>query len=166
MFLKKIWVAIFLLIFGFFLQTNVLALGSDLPKTTINPDKYLFYSFKRLFEKTIIYTKFSKQAKVAYYQELVQLRLAELKYLVENKLVSEIEQATNRFSYQVGILCDFISSNKTELIDKKQKNTELLVDYKGLLSNLRDYFPANSSYWMLIQHDINSIEINLEKLKN
>ena len=81
------------------IHTQVFAIDLNLPNTSINPDKYLFYSIKRLFEKSIIFTKFSKDSKVSYYKDLMQTRLAELNYVVENKLLSEIQFSSQRFSY-------------------------------------------------------------------
>lgn len=137
----------------------------ELPNTIITPDKYLLYSFKRLMEKGIVFTKFSKDAKANYYTDLMTKRIAELKYVVENELGSEVERSTQRLSYQIGTLSDYITSNKQELDKKRQPLKELLIKYKELLANLRDHYPANSSFWMLVQHNINSIDLNLEKLK-
>lgn len=155
--------------FAFFLvslvSTKVLAATDlNLPNTLINPDKYLFYSIKRAIEKGILFIKFSKDSKVNYYTDLMSKRLAELKYVVENELGSEVEKSTQRLSYQVGILSDYIAANK-ELEQKAKPTVDLLTKYKQLLQELRDYYPANSPFRMLVQHTINSIDLNIEKLK-
>ncbi len=160
---KKFFVLlIFFLIF--LTQGVILASESNLPKTTVNPDNYLIYPIKRLIEKAIILTKLSQQAKTDYYKYLVLTRLAELKYVVENKMIGEVQTSTQRLSYQIGILTDYINLNGVLTKNKRTEN-EFLSKYKTMLENLRDQYPANSSYWMLVQHSINSIDINLEKLK-
>ena len=50
------------------------------------------------------------------------------------------------------------------LDNKKQQVINLYKSYRIILEKLRDKYPANSSYWMLVQHIINSIDINLKKL--
>lgn len=163
---RKIISSIFLVLFLIILtQTMVSAAELTLPKITINPNNYLLYSMKRLFEKNIVFTKLSKDSKINYYKDLTLTRMAELKNVVDQNLLSEVEQSTQRLSYQVGTLSDFISTNKTDLSKKGQEITDLLNSLKDPLATLRDKYPSNSAYWLLIQHSINSIDINLQKLK-
>lgn len=163
---RNIISAFFLVLFLIILtQTTVYAAELTLPKVVINPDNYLIYSLKRLFEKTIIFTKLSKDSKMNYYKELTLTRMAELKNVVDQNLLSEVEQSTQRLSYQVGTLSDFISTDKTDLPNESQEISDLLNSLKNPLAILRDKYPANSAYWLLIQHNINSIDINLQKLK-
>lgn len=162
---KKLFTLFFVFFLVFFTQNRVLAAEFYLPDTTINPDKYLFFSIKRLIEKAVVFTKFSKNSKMDYYKDLTLRRMAELKYVVEKKLIGEVETSTQRLSYQVGVLSDYLSSNKKDLAEKRQTVRDLFLNYNRILENLRDEYPANSSYWMLVQHSINSIDINLEKLK-
>lgn len=162
---KKALIIFFAFFLVFFSHNNVLATELNLPKTTINPDRYLLFNLKRLIEKGELFTKFSKESKTDYYKDLTLRRMAELKYVVENKLLGEVEKSTQRLSYQVGILSDYINMNRLELAQNIPTITGLLINYKNILDNLRDKYPANSSYWMLVQHSINSIDLNLEKLK-
>lgn len=159
-------VAVFFVTFLIILSmTHVSAVGDiNLPNITINPSNYLFYSIKRLMEKSIIFIKFSQDSKADYYRDLTLKRLAELKYVVNQNLLGEIEKSSQRFSYEVGNLSDYVIRNK-ELSGKKKAISDLLTNSESLLVTLRDKYPANSSYWMLIQHSINSIDLNMEKLK-
>lgn len=162
---KRLWI-IFFILFLIITQAKVVAATDlKLPNTIINPDKYMFYSVKRLVEKTILFTKLTKDSKADYYRELSLKRMAELKYVVENNLLGEIERGSQRLSYQVGVFSDYINTNKDELGKEKLATVDLFLGYKSLLSELRDKYPANSSFWMLIQHSINSIDLNMEKLK-
>ncbi len=162
--IKKI-VAIFFVFFLIFFQGQILAFDLNLPSISVGPDKYVLFSAKRLFEKAIIFTKFSKKTKADFYKDLTLTRMAELKYVVEHKLIGEVEKSTQRLSFQVGILSDYTKENKIELANKIPAIQELLSSYKTPLETLRDKYPANSSYWMLVQHSINSINLNLDKLK-
>ncbi|MCL4415491.1 MAG: hypothetical protein M1365_02135 [Actinobacteria bacterium] len=161
---KKVLVLFFVFFLSFFSPINALAEELNLPKTTINPDRYLFFNIKRLIEKGELLTKFSKESKINYYKDLTLRRMSELKYVVENKLIGEVEKSTQRLSYQVGILSDYASANRIELTKTIPSTKERLTNYKILLVKLRDQYPANSSYWMFVQHSINSIDLNLEKL--
>ncbi len=165
--ISSIFFVLFLIILtqtGVF-QTKVFATELTLPKTIINPDFYLLYSIKRLFEKTIIITKLSRDSKVNYYRDLTLTRIAELKAIVDKNLLSEVEHTTERFSYQVGILSDYTAANKKEFPKKTEEIGNFLASLKSTLALLRDKYHANSAYWLLIQHNINSIDINLQKLK-
>lgn len=162
---KKVLVVFFVIFLLVFYHGKALAAELNLPKTAINPNNYLLYSFKRLFEKAIIFTKFSKEAKVDYYRNLTLTRMAELQVVVDQRSLGEVEKASQRLSYQIGVMSDYVAANKKELSKDQQDVVNTLNSFKGLLANLRDKYPANSSYWMLIQHNINSIALNLEKLK-
>lgn len=157
---------IFFVVFLFVFSPSITLAGEiNLPNVSITPDNYLFYSFKRLSEKAIVLTKFSSRSKADYYSELSAIRLAELKNAVDKKYLNDIQQSSQRLSSQIGILADLISANKADLGKDMSKTKELFSNYKNILANLRDQFPANSSFWMLVQHSINSIDLNLDKLK-
>lgn len=162
---KKMFIVFFVFFLAFFSDINVLATELNLPKITITPERYLLFNLKRLIEKGELLTKFNKESRADYYKDLTLRRTAELKYVIENKLLGEVEKSTQRLSYQTSILSEYISMNKADLAKTISGTKELLNNYKILLANLRDQYPANSSYWMLVQHTINSIDLNLEKLK-
>lgn len=164
MFISKKITVLLMVFLLFFTQTAVLAADLNLPDVVITPDKYLFFSIKRLFEKGLIFVQLSNDSKVDYLRSLTLKRASELKFVVENKFFGEVERASQRFNYEIGTLSDYIAANK-DLEKKKATTRDLFISYKSFLENLRDKYPANSSYWMLVQHSINSIDINLEKLK-
>lgn len=156
--------AVFFVFFLIFAQTQALATELDLPNVVIGPDKYLFFSVKRLFEKVIVVTKLSKESKANYFKDLTLKRVAELRFVVENKLLGEVERASQRVAYQIGILTDYINTDK-DLEARSVAVKDLFESYITFLERLRDEYPANSSYWLLIQQDIDSINLNLQKLK-
>lgn len=156
---------LFLLIIGIIAYSSfpVYAHESTLPKVKITPDSF-YFPFKRITEKIMANFQVGSDAKVNYYKNLVQNRMAELNYVVEKDYLDQIEKSTQRVSYQVGVLTDYVVAKK--LNNKKQSLTDLYKEDKTILEKLRDKYPANSSFWMLVQHIINSIDINLQKFSN
>ena len=134
----------------------------SLKNEVINPGSF-YYSIKRLLEKGKEKFMFSNEAKKSFYELLLKTRLAELNFVVEKKFLSEVQQSSERFAYQAGVLTDeLIKQNKA---NDKEKITKEFEKYSKFLENLRDKYPANSAYWMLIQHDINTLSILSERLK-
>ncbi|MBI3103887.1 hypothetical protein HYZ05_03020 [Candidatus Daviesbacteria bacterium] len=134
----------------------------SLPNTKINPGSF-YYPVKRLWEKAQAKLQFSKQAKINFYQAQLKARLAELNYVIEKKLLSEVQTSSERFAYQAGILTEELikQNNSTD----KENLIKEFEQFSPFLDKLRDVYPANSSFWMLIQHDINSLKILSERLK-
>lgn len=136
--------------------------GLDLPQTKINPGNF-YYNFKRLWEKGLGQLMLSQELKISFHKSQLKTRLAELKVVVNEKILSEVQRSSERFAYQAGILTDeLVKQNKGE---DKAKIIKEFEQYSKFLENLRDKYPANSAYWMLIQHDINSLSILSERLK-
>ena len=128
----------------------------------INPGSF-YYSFKRLLEKGMEKFQFTRQSKVNFLESLLNKRLAELNFVVENKLLSEVQTSSERFAYQVGILTqELVKQNK---LQEKEKFLKEFEQMQKFLEKLRDVYPANTSFWMLVQHDINTLGILSEKLK-
>ena len=134
----------------------------DLPKTTVNPGS-IYYSFKRLFEKGQEKLLFSQQSKKSFYESLVKTRLSELNYVIDKKALSEVQRSSERFAYQAGILTEEVI--KQNQINDKENLIKEFDRYNKFLSSLRDKYPANSSFWMLVQHDINTLNILSNRLK-
>ena len=64
---------------------------------SVNPNDGLNYLFKRVREKIGLLFAFTDKNKIKIYKNLVNVRLAELKYIVENKNMAYFEQTTNRY---------------------------------------------------------------------
>lgn len=163
---KKI--LIFLCLFAFVLNTPVYGDGElNLPDTKINPGSF-YYPVKRLWEKGQEKLQFSRQAKINFYGSLLKTRLAELNYVVEKKLLSEVQSSSERFAYYAGILTvELVKENERSSSSNKDKEKAVkeFEQYGKFLEELRDKYQANSSFWMLIQHDINALGILSEQLK-
>lgn len=159
---KKIFFSVFVILLLLYASPIIDAVEESIifKNELINPGSF-YYSFKRLWEKGIEKLQFSKQSKINFHQSQLQTRLAELKYVVENRLLSEVQTSSERFAYQAGILTEeLVRENKNK--EKTVKEFQLIQKF---LEKLRDKYPANTSFWMLVQHDINSLSILSERLK-
>lgn len=164
--ISKITILFLSLIILFSLQIKLVSAEEveqlELPKITVYPGSF-YYNFKRLFEKGKERLIFSQESKKSFYESLLKTRLAELNFVVEKKFLSEVQQSSERFAFQAGILTEELVRQKKA--EGKEKIIKEFEKYSKFLENLRDKYPANSAYWMLIQHDINTLKILTERLK-
>lgn len=157
----------------YFLNTNATFLkitGEEVINyPSINSISFL-YPFKRVWEKAHYYIIVTKNNRFLFNKSLIGERLSELRYVVEKKISPEIKPTTERFAYQAGITVDqLISLNEKNIPDKIDKTNHLKANfenYKKTLASLRDLYEANSSYWLLIQQDIDTLDILFDKIKN
>lgn len=120
---------------------------------------------ERIQERINLFFKFSNDAKADYQKELAEKRLAEVFYVVESEKGDFIEETTSRYSTYLGRLTETLVKNK--LASKKDDTLKMLDEHKMVLNELVKYFESNSGFWLLIMHNINSIDIyksQLEKL--
>jgi len=133
----------------------------------LQPPKIIPGTFKfkleRAWEKVYLSFLFSNKWRVNYHSKLLDKRFSELNYIVNNKDVSLMEDASNRFSYEAGVLEETL-----EFEDAKERSGTILkfTDYSEYLPKLRDEFPANSSNWLFIQQNIDTLNILSGTLKN
>lgn len=132
----------------------------ELPKITVNPGSF-YYPFKRLIEKGKERVTFSQKGKISLYKSLLKIRLSELNSVVSANFLSEIQGSSERFAYYAGILTEELIRENSS----KEQTIREFGQFSKFLEKLRDKYPANSSFWMLIQHDINTLSILLEQLK-
>lgn len=163
MLILKYTLGLVLLISTIFISQQIYSSeGLNLPDNKINPESFL-YPLKRLSENILLKLNFNSDSKFKFYENLTRVRLAELKHVAERKLLGQIETSSQRFAYQAGILTDYIVGNK--LNKEKDKILQSFEQYKPVLVKLRDLYPANSSYWLLLQQGIDTLNINADKLK-
>lgn len=162
---KKI-IFIFLLA-AFFICSPIITRAEDnninFQKETINPGS-VYYSIKRLWEKGMSVFQFSEQSKINYEKSLFKIRISELNYVVNNRILSEIQTSSQRVSYQAGILTeDLLKQNQPQIKEEAIKEFE---KYSKFLLILRDKFEnSDSSFWRLIQYDIESLKILSDRLR-
>ena len=127
----------------------------------INPKDGYQYSLKRLKEKlTLVILTFSAKSKYNYYNELLKTRLAELKYVVDKKDISNIETTSQRYSQTAGELVDFVLKNKLET----EKVKENLASQKKVVEELALAFNDTTAEWRFIKHTLDYIDIYISQL--
>ena len=116
----------------------------------------------KVIERINLMTRFSVESKARYWQKLTDIRLAELKMEVDENNVDLIEETASRYSTYLGNYSEFVMSRKIE----SQKDTILaqFESHTDILTKLRDKFEYDSGWWLMIQHDINTIKIFKDRL--
>lgn len=117
----------------------------------------------RLFEKISLFFKFSKENKLDYMIYLQEKRLADLKYAVDNDEGDLIEELSSRYSTYLGNMTNFISERKIKY--KKEEILKMMENHSKIIENLQKNFEFESGLWILLQHDINTLKIFSDKLK-
>lgn len=162
---KKIILILLITVFSIYfpLIINAQENGVTFKKETINPGSS-YYSIKRVWEKGRSIFIFNEQAKIDYKKSLLKARLAELNYIVNQKILSEVESSSGRISYQAGVLTEeLLKQNKSQVKEETIKEFE---QYSKFLLVLRDkYNNSDSSFWRLIQYDIDSLKILSDRLR-
>lgn len=116
----------------------------------------------RLKEKITLLFKFSNEEKVNYMQELTNKRLGELVYIMTTGEGDLIEELSSRYATYISRLSTFVEEKK---IDNDKIN--LLKTYEthlNILNNIQQNFEFESGWWILLQHDINTVKMSQEKL--
>lgn len=128
------------------------------------PDSGLSYNLKRLQEKVFLNFKFSPEAKINYYNLLLDERLQELKYLVGANKTNLLWSASLRYSTTAGELTDILIGNNLQnqapyFINKFTKHREEL---QSLLAGYpRDF---SNEDWKFLEDGINYLNLYLDKL--
>lgn len=157
-------ILLFLIVFLLLFQTPVFA--EDYISTysaNIKKVDHIANIRERIQERINILFKFSPQSKIDYQKELTEKRFAELVYVIENRKGDFIEETTSRYAAYLGRLTEVAIKNKA--FDKKNSFLEMLENHELVLEDLIKYFEANSGFWLLLKHDINSINIYSEQIQ-
>lgn len=160
---KRIFLlTVLLAVFAFPLNMEVQAAESS-ASSGIKVDK-VSNVLDRFSERVHGWFKFSGEDKANYQLGLIEKRLAELQYVIDDGQGDLIEEVSSRYATYVGRFSD-------DLIPKKlsAENAKYLVMFEShlkILPELRDHFPSNSGWWLLLQHDINTVQIFSDKIKN
>ena len=158
--MKKVFVIIFLL-FSVQLTFASEIENLKLPTQAINPGDF-YYLPVRLWEKIAEKFQFDSNSKFKYSSTLIDKRMSELGFVVKNQRLGEVQKSSERLAYEVGTLTDLLIKEKDA--QKKGQLNKKINSFFPALAELRDNYPANSSFWMLVQHDINALKEYSEKL--
>lgn len=122
------------------------------------PDYGIIYKLKRLQENVFLKIKSSPVEKVYYESGILDDRLSELKYLVENQKIDYLLKASLRYSATAGKLTDIVKQNyvfdKIPLIQAKFKEHQEII--KGLVVLCQKNDNTECKY---IQDDFNYLKI-------
>lgn len=131
----------------------------------VNPSDGFNYGLKRFREKLyLILLFYSKDQKIGYYSELATRRLAELKYVVENKDMANFENATTRYFATVGQFTDLLIKDGSA--GQRSEVVKSLSPHIFVLEGLRDTFRGQEkAEWRFIQDDINYTTMYINQLK-
>lgn len=141
-------------------------LASPAPVTyeKVNPNDGFSYIQKRFGEKIkLIILSFSANSKENFYKELANRRIAELKYIIDNKDVNNFEIATIRYSSTIGEWAEFIINKKLE--EKKKPAIEVLTSHLPVVEQLMTGFDGTTAEWRFVKQDADYIRIYTSKLQ-
>lgn len=133
----------------------------NLPTQAINPGDF-YYSPVRLWEKITARFQFNNNSKFNFSNSLIDKRMSELIFVVKNRRLDEVQRSSERLAYEVGTLTDLLI--KEGNAQKKEQLKKKIDGFAPALAELRDNFAANTSFWMLVSHDINALKEYSEKL--
>lgn len=161
--LAAVFIVLSILVSGYLILNNRVSAQENqpitLPSVKTLPGEAL-YPFKRLFEKARLAVTFSKKGRINYKQKLLGKRLSELYLVADSNKTNAIETSAQRFAYHAGIYAEEINKASEE---QKGQAIRLFDKYKTVLSKIRDKFPANTTYWLSAQQDIDTLDILSDK---
>lgn len=141
------------------------SVGSDqtnIRYESVNPSQGYQYLMKRLKEKMNLMFNFSTEGKIIYYKELLRVRLAELKYVVDNKSITDIETTSQRYSATVGEITDLVISY--DMNNHKQEIRDLLINHLTIIDILKGTYDDTTAEWRFVENDSNYLKIYISKL--
>ncbi len=152
----------FLSIFVFwFVSGSVVLADNPSLETEVN---HVANVVEKLKEKVTLIFKFSKEDKFNYQKFLLEKRLAELKYIIDGKEWTPVEETSSRYATYLGKFTGFVA--KGNLKDKKEEILSMYERHSKVLEELQKNFEFESGWWLLLQHDINSTKIFSTQVKD
>lgn len=119
-------------------------------------------AISRVFEKTKLLFQFSPEGKAEYWRKLVEVRLDNLKSAVDQNNLGLIEETSSRYSTYVGRYSEYVLGNRIR--GQKEAAIEMFNKHAEILSSIQTKYIYDSAWWLLIQHDINTLGIFKEKI--
>ncbi len=157
--LKKLFLIILIFLSALAVRQDVLA--SDYQFTTTVTRKAGVV--EKFLERINFAMKFDNESKAKYWQKLVDLRLAELKMEVDMNNIDLIEETSSRYSTYLGNYSEFIINKK--VINQRDSVLKQFDVHATVLAELRDKFKYDSAWWLMIQHDLNTITMFKDKVE-
>ena len=142
-------------------STSSSNLKSNIETITTEPGT-LSYQIKRLLEKISGNLLFFSDSKLNHEKKLLNTRFSELQYIAASENLEEVQRSSERFAYQAGIVANLVQDASPK---EKEKVINLFKIYKEDLNQIKFYFEMDSGFWILILHDINTLDLLTARLK-
>lgn len=147
---------------GFIVILFILAVALFLSNNA-TPDYGVIYKLKRLQENVFLKIRTSPVKKVDYESLILDSRLSELKYLVENQKIGYLLTSSLRYSATAGKLTDIVKQNyvfdKIPMIQAKfEEHQEIIEDLVALCQE------NDNTECKYIQDDANYLKIYSDNL--
>lgn len=128
----------------------------------VNPSDSYRYTLKRLQENILlkIYS-FFPQKKLSYSENLLDTRLAELKYIVDKKDIANIETTSQRYAATAGNLTEDAKNASDQM---KMQIKKMLTDHLAFINNLKSSYNDTTAEWRFVENDVNSLKEYISKL--
>lgn len=173
--INKAYIIVIFLFLFLILSPHVYAEGESLDSAgipifevtyqAVNPSSSFNYNLKRLREKMILKVLFySKDSKANYYEKLINVRLAELKYTIDKKDMANFEKTSQRYHTTVGEAVKSLRDNRLETKQIAMRN--MLVSHIPVLEKLQGSFDDTTAEWRFVHDDINYVKQYVEILNN
>lgn len=158
----------FLFITSLLLQLNLTIVKAQESSSTISAKiqkvNHIANIRERLSERITLFFKFSAEEKISYQKMLAEKRLAELQYVIEEKKGDLIEETSSRYSTYLGRLTQQLVSSR--LIGRKDEILKIFDLHSQVIEELTSKIDRDSGFWLLLQHNANSIKLYSDQIKN
>lgn len=115
------------------------------------------YNLKRVGEKVVLTSKFSNEAKIDYYFELLERRQAEMKRVYGDQEYRYLLETSLRYTSLAGETANLIiASNNTQKADEMRA---LFIAHKENVNNMKKYLPKDHIEDTYLQDTLNYIDI-------
>ena len=156
--MKKVLFALTLLVTLIFAPGGVV-----LAAEKVNPGDDYKYVIKRLKEKVVLFFfSASPNKKINFYKNLIDIRLAELKYVVERKDIANFQTVSQRYTATNGEATDLILKKGTE--EDREEFIEKFKNHIPILTKLEEPYVPDNSEWRFLQDNINSLVSYISRL--
>ncbi|SRR4030066_1144413 len=115
----------------------------------LNPDS-LLYIFKRVDEKVDYFFINNKEKKSEYYKNILGKRYKELVYIINVEKTGFLEETASRYIS----LVEQMKSDDVYSLSNEEVKQRILI-----LEKLRDNYPSNTPYWLIIQQAIDTTHL-------
>lgn len=158
----KVFILVSLILFNLLVTQARAEELKEISYERTNPGSFS-YSIKRFREKTLLFLLSPVPSKKTKVHKLVlNSRLAELNKVVDEKNIAHIEKSSQRYSATVGEYTDRVLS---KAVNSKEEAEKLLGEHRTHVESFLVNFDSTTAEWRFIKHDLDYLDLNLQKLK-